>query len=109
EEADETSHGDERSANIDNPWIDEVRDEELWDGEGNAGDQDRRPDFFHAAISGECPDQPEGNDQREEGKLSSHHRAQEKRVEAGHACKTRDRRSKCAISDRRGVGDERKT
>ena len=46
QEADQAGHRDQRRADIDDPGIDEVRDQELRDRERDAGDQDRGPDSF---------------------------------------------------------------
>ena len=107
EEADQAGHRDQRGADIDDPGIDEVGDQELRDREGDAADQDRRPDLQHAAEAGEDPDQPERHDQREERQLPADHRAEQVRIEAGHAREAGDRRAERAVGDRRGIGDQR--
>ena len=106
EEEDETAHRDQRCTDIDDPWIDVVRDQELRNRERNAGDEDGRPDRRHPAPPRECPDQPERHDQRENRQLAADHRAENIGIETGHRSETLDRRTQRAISDRGGIGDQ---
>src|SRR6185503_4760197 len=66
QEADEAGHRYQRSADVDDPRVDVVRDQKLWDRERDAANQDGGPDREHASPAGEGPDQPERHDQREE-------------------------------------------
>ena len=55
EEDDQAGHRDQRRADVDDPGIDEVRDQELRDRERHAGDQDRRPDLLACRASRRRP------------------------------------------------------
>ena len=107
QEQDEAAHRDQRSADIDDPGVDVVRDHELRDRERHAGDENGRPDVLHAFPAGERPDHPERHDQREDRQLPSDHRTQNIGIEAGDRGKALDRRTERAIGDRRGIGDQR--
>ena len=102
-------HRDERRADVDDPRVDEVRDQVLRDRERDAGDQDRRPHILHALPAGEGPDQPERHDQREERQLPSDHRTEQERIDAGDARQSCDRCAERAVGDRRRVGDQRES
>ncbi len=108
EEADQAGHRDQRGADVDDPGIDEVRDQVLRDRERYAAHQDGRPDLHHAAAAGEYPDQPERHDEREERQLSPDHGAEQIGIDPRHARQSGDRCAERAVSDRRGIGDERK-
>ncbi len=107
QEQDEGQHRGERGADIDDPRVDVVRDQELRDREGGAADQDRRPHPDHAAEAREHPDQPERHDQREQRQLPADHRAEDFGRIARHRRQTLDRCAERAEGDRRGVGDQR--
>ena len=106
QEQDQAAHRDQRGADIDNPRVDEIRDQELRHREGHAGHQDRRPHLHHAAPAGERPNQPGRHDQREERQLPPDHRAEQIGVEPGDAGQPGDRRAEGAIGDRRRVRDQ---
>ena len=85
----------------------EVGDEILRQREGDAGDEDRRPDLHGAAQPGEGGDEPERHHHREERQLPPHHAAELVQVEAGHRGQRDDGRAERAEGNRRGVGDQR--
>ncbi len=101
-------HRTDRSHHIHQPWPVEIGDQILRNGEGHARHQQRRPDFQHALAPGKGPDQPERHEDGEERELTPDHPRQLHQVYPRHRRKRDDRRSKRAIGDRRGVGDERK-
>ena len=107
QEQDQAAHRDQRSADVDDPGIDVVRDQELRDRERQAGDQNGRPDLLHALPAGERPHHPERHDQREDRQLPSDHRAENIGIEAGHRSEALDRGAQRAIGHRRRIGDQR--
>ena len=107
EEENETAHRDQRGADIDDPRVDEVRDHELRDRERDAGDEDGRPDFLHAAPAGKSPHHPERDDQGKHRQLPSDHRAENIGIDPGDGGETQDRRAECAVGHGRRVGDQR--
>ena len=107
QEQDQTAHRNQRGADIDDPRVDEIRDQVLRHGKRDSGHQDRRPYLHHAPPARECPDQPGGHDQREKRQLPPDHRTEEVGVEPRHAGKPGDRCAEGAIGDRRGIGNQR--
>ena len=96
------------SGDVDQPGTVEIGDGELHDRKRPARDQDRGPDADDATPARHRPDQPHRHDQRKERQLPSHHRAEQERIDAGDAGKTRDRRAERAIGDGRRIGNQRK-
>ena len=69
----QAGHGNDCSTHVDQPWAVIIGNQVLGNGEGDASDQNRRPDFLHAAPPCESPDQPERDQQREKRKLATDH------------------------------------
>src|SRR5208282_2371332 len=65
-ERDQAQHRDDGRTNVGQPGPVKVRNQELGDGEGNAGHRNRRPNLFHPFVPGVRPHQPEGHQYREE-------------------------------------------
>src|ERR1700738_2211908 len=107
EETDKTGHADQRGADIDNPWVDEVGNQILGYRKGHPADEDRGPDLNHSPPAGKGADQPGRHDQRKERQLPPDHGTEQVGVEPGDAGETRNRRTERAIGDGRGVGDQR--
>jgi hypothetical protein len=86
---------------------DEVAHQVLCDAEAAAGDQTGRPHRLHAPPPGLGGNQPEGDNQRKERQLSSHHRTERLQIEVGDL---RQRDQRCAERPERhwrGVADQR--
>src|SRR5215469_14598524 len=86
-EKDQAGHGDKGGADVDDPGIDEVRDEELRDCKGYTADKDCGPNLDHAPEARENPDQPKWHDEGENGEQAPNHRTQQVGIEACDARK----------------------
>src|SRR5208337_5226457 len=76
QEADEASHRDQGGNYVHQPRSVMVGHPILRGGEGSACDQDSRPDLDHFGKTDEGPDQPEGNDEREDRQNAAGHGSQ---------------------------------
>ncbi len=83
-----------------------VRDEELRDGERDAGDERGRPDLCQATPSRHQHDQVERQRERQHRQLPSDHLRERVQVEAGDLAGGHERDADAAERDRRGVRDE---
>src|SRR5712671_2288869 len=70
----EAGHGNDRCADVHEPWSVVIRNQELRNRETHTGYQDSRPYLLHAPPPGERPDKPERHQQREKWKLAANHR-----------------------------------
>ncbi len=76
-------------------------------GEGDAGDEDRRPDFDHGAESRKDPDQPKGNHHVEGNEDRSGGTSEGQKTDAGDAVQRDKRNAHASECDRRGVREQR--
>ena len=83
--------------------------EPLGEGEGEAGDEDGRPDFEHGAEAGIGPDQPEGNHHAEEGQDDGDGFGEGEEVETGDAVQGDDGNAEGAEGHGSGVGEQRES
>ena len=102
----EADQADQRGGDVRQLGPDVVGGEELGDGEGTAGHDDRRPGFLDATPAVHHGDEPERDDHRQQRQLAAGHLADLERVDAGHLTAHDDGDAHGAEGHRCGVGDE---
>ena len=106
EKSNRRENGNDRAGDVDEIAIDVIGPEKLRDGKRYADDENCRENFECVRPSDHGAHEPEGNDDRGEGKNAADHRADVGFGKPRYGSERVDGSADCAPGDGRGVGDE---